>query len=627
MQPIRGPEPVLLPSGNICNGPLNAKSRGMIIPITVFIIGILTVFVTIFNFTSRQSKLMSRRVFWGEMTFYITESVLEECFYRIQLDSARYMPKFLAEPGSYIPLKFPIMTLKTLNTSYGLGLEADDARLEGRFIPGVEPTTLLEGDQAGILQLRVTLRVASSRSKAIVRRINASRGVRFVTITGPLAMTPYLLFLKNSKDPYNAPTPNRNSTRPQLTLVRTDSVDLDTGRIFLGGEVSQKHRVNHDPKFSDGPYFKYLEKWNIKWDEVRTINSVEEAANFKNELIASPLKPPNPILSQILDDDPRSSQMISDGDRYRWFNRYFDDFPIPAVELRIGNNYKNEAGVLNLKVESPSSLPIEGLVYQEYSFGVMGNYPPGKERIKPAMKEYDSKYQVPLAQIFETDPRPTGTLPLFRGIDAWSGKEDSARKEYLPVRFLNSYAEIYPEMGFSNPWSLFLREHSIDFGDHQRIYLNGITGIIGDINIDKATKFIGQGVILVTDRININDSIEPDSSDPDAFLMLVSRVADRYRPAINIRTNKPIHAYLQAHSFSKDSINQTGTLISNQAFNIIGGLSLDHLDVNKLPENCVVKQPLNQRKFQSLAGQRIFALQHGYHFYKIFNNEHPDHLN
>ena len=54
--------------------------QGMAIVMALMILGIILVMAYIYNFTSRQGKLSSRRMFWGETTYFIVDSMVEEVF-------------------------------------------------------------------------------------------------------------------------------------------------------------------------------------------------------------------------------------------------------------------------------------------------------------------------------------------------------------------------------------------------------------------------------------------------------------------------------------------------------------------------------------------------------------------
>ena len=599
-----------------------SSRRGMIIPMAVFIIGILAVLVSVFNLSSRQSKLMSRRIFWGEITYFLAESILEETFHEISTNPEPYIQSMRESSGAYVDLGYRPTALEELNTGYGLGLGAGDVRLEGKFIPtavGGEDLEL-EGDLVGVMQITVTVKVTAQRirSKALIRRISANRGIRYVRGGGQRFLTPYLLFLKNPPQ-----SPSKGSVSDINLRLKRTSTEMGYGRIFLGGAEDTQHHVNPYRILPGSAQENYLNSWEMRAWEQLEISSIEAfEGTFERDR--------NRVLMDLIWWDPRFRRitgrgtvdpMIGENRALGWLRSYFQAVPSPVIEFRMDEDFSARSDTWNLQVESASGagLPVEGKVFQKFLFHTTAIYPPGGKELEPQSSTYLANHRVPLAQLYESEPlRTFAGWKLFGGMEVFQGKEENTRLSYAPFMEVKTYSEIYPKFGTTSPWDHFQSEHIFDFQDRSLLRVNGISGIIGDLQIDRPTTYTGKGVIIVMGKVIISAPLTRDPTDPDAYLMIVSRAKTGFTEPVQINTPETIEAYIQAHSFASSS-SKRGTLKASVPFHIRGGLSLDYLDVNSLPTGSVLEtDPV------AYGEVRISTLQKGYQFYKVFNNERPE---
>ncbi|MBT3783646.1 hypothetical protein HOF92_01645 [bacterium] len=596
--------------------------KGMVIPIAVFVIGILAVMASVYSLSSRQGKLMSRRIFWGEITYFLAESIIQEAFHEVDRNPDRYMNLLLKAAGRRVKLDYTPRSVDLMETGYGLGLGANDVLIEGKLIPlskGGEEL-LTSGDLTGVLRITVTVKVTAQRmgSKALVRRISANRGIRYVNLGGGRSLTPYLLFLKE-----RPLTPSQSSvSEVQLTLRRT-SPKLDYGRIFLGGDLDTQNDVRPYRILPGSVEKDYLDRWGTPVDEEISIEDMDPfQGSFERDR--------NRVLMDVIWWDPRFKRItgkdsvdrsIGENRALGWLRSYFQAVPTPQILYRLQEDYTAHSDVWNLRVDSPVGvgLPLEGKAFQKYLLHTTATYPVGGVELDPETSTFLTTHSVPVAQLFQPDPlRRFAGWRLFQGIEPYEKTSEDSRKNYAPFREVQAYSEIYPEIGKIKPWSYFLMEHSIDFQSHSLLFLDGISGVMGDMVIDRPMRYRGQGVIVVMGKVLLTAPISRDPTDPNAFLMIVTRSKSGFSAPIQIDTSDWIEAYLQAHSFPSAS-SKKGTLKANSPFKIRGGLSLDYLDINSLPEGSILEtDPDTYREIQ------VCTIQRGFQFYKVFNNERPE---
>jgi hypothetical protein len=602
-------------------GKLKGGRKGFVLFLSVFVIGVMAAIAVTYTFVSRQGKLLSRRMFWSETAYFLSDSALEEAFFRLKRRPNFFRERLLNNPGQFRSIKALLTGLTSLNKSLDFGLSLANHKVRARVLPviqGKESGELeFQKEVVGVLEIEVTLnfRQPGRGSGTVIRRVRGRREFRWTKLFGVDAMTDYLVFLKRK-----ASNPGSTDLAGVDLTLRRGQLSHSEGKIYLGGKENETHILRPSGTSSESVDGTYLSRLSVDLSgEVR-------ASGIESYRIAEQ-GGWNSLLLDSIWWDPRFKNIVRRDilERRRgweharsWLRSYFNDVPLPEVIYRFDREYSESSSVYNLDIESPGGqgLPLEGKVVRQFAFFLTSTYPEGGQDLQPQEASFRVLHEVPSAGLFEADPmRPFSQWPLFQGDSGSSSDRDRKRRTFLAYTRPAAYCEIYPELGSLTPWESFLQSKAIEEGGELILNLDGITGLMGDVLIQRNIRFSGQGVLIVMGKIVIQAGIERDRTDPSARLMLISRSRSGFQKPIQIQTGKPIEAYLQAHSF-KFPGKSDGSLSALKPLRIYGGLSLDSLAINDLPEGSLVEYDprFSKAHWHLTLGTPL-------HFYKVFSRE------
>ncbi len=581
--------------------------RGIAIVMALVILGIVLVLAYIYNFTSRQSKLASRRMFWGETTYFIVDSMVEEVFHKIKTKPIKlFKEKLLANEGSdYVSLDLQLKS-NSLEVAYGMGLSLEEIKILAKVISIEADLQFDESDSIGVIEVVVTAKIKSKLGKAITRQVTARRDFRYVTLFGDKLRQDYALFLKqvsSSRDPNDYNYGLTVETHPGT------SGQALNGKIYLGGpdKMSNRHILNSS-NYSEAD-LRYLEEAGIDSDtftDPSVFQKGVKSAFFLDVLVHD----------NALDDAFRkvpSRPNLSRENAQGWVESFFRMGAGEAsIKFEIAADQDPDHNALPLRIESPSGpgLRVEGSVFREYKYSVNTEYKTGSD--DDIKSELIISHKVPQAALYGNDPFGQNFYPLFSNNEAIENKE-LTRTQFLPYNEGKDFAQVYPYRK-GKAWDIAKDNILMPMADGSQILnIDGIVAIVADeVIFDRKTFIRGQGVLLVLGKIRILESIIAKNPDVDR-LVLVSR-AER-GGAIVVETSKEIQAYLMCHSFSAKGFKGTvSTALS--AFNVFGGISADTLNFFKLKQGSRLKY---NPKFMDDQPKLILAK--SIHYYKIYNNE------
>ena len=585
--------------------------RGMAIVISMVILGIILVFAYIYNFTSRQGKLASRRMFWGETSYFIVDSMVEEVFYRLKTKPELFKNKLLDSEGKeHVQLKSGQLGLKSrdLDVAYGMGLTLDQVKILAKVIPIEADLQFDESDSLGVLEVVVTAKIKSKLGRAITRQVTARRDFRHVTLFGDKLRQDYALFLKQPSDPRG---PNDYGYGDNLTVIRNPGTSSRAGKIYLGGqdEISNVHILNSS-NYSEAD-LRYLKEAKIvsnTFTDPSIFQEGEKSTFFLDVLVR------DSALDRAFRKVPGSPN-LSRENALRWVEHFFHTGAgEAAISFEIAADQDPDRNVLPLRIDSPpgKGLRVEGSVYREYKYSVNTEYKTENDDVDHNKPEPIISHKVPQAALYENNPFGQNTWSLFSNNEAIIDKE-LTRTSFLPYNEGSDFAQVYPYRE-GKAWDIAKNNILTPMADGSQILnIDGIVAILADeVIFDRKTIIRGQGVLLVMGKILILDSIIAENPDEDR-LVLASRANKGHH--IVVQTPKKIQAYLMCHSFSgKGFKGKISTTLSN--IDIFGGVSADSLDFFKLKQGS--KLTYNS-KFMD--GQPKLVLGKPIHYYKIYNNE------
>ncbi|MCO4783889.1 MAG: hypothetical protein KC646_16290 [Candidatus Cloacimonetes bacterium] len=609
-----------------------SPKKGVVIFIAVFVIAIVGGIAAIYSYTTRHSKMSSRRMFYGETVYFVAESALEEAFLKLQ-DRPDLIDAIFASK-IHIPLELSLsaMNLGSLSDS---GVEAKDIKIMAKAVVLKSGETIPDGfmdpnEKIGIIELVATIKMYGGgfrSGKPTIRQVTGRRNFRYVKLTGPSSHTNYGLFIKHR----TVPTESRADTSNNLTIAPGK-----VGRIYLG--TDERKTWESTTQVLRPSFLSTAEKEFMKAEGFRDDGSGVYVAMIKegDQLIEGSDK--KLIDSDLFVDsliwDPKlertyvlTGNYASMGDveknQYRSalrgaIRKYLRESDSNYIKVSLESNYERNSEALNLGIEAEAGefVGIEGNVLRQLKFSASNEYP---GNILPR-KTQSSGY----AFAWKSNQRNmisllnNGGLPLYETVEgdgvARSGLElEQDKLNFTPYRKSNQYSYVYTKSASRSAWQNFKQEQMIEYVDGSAtIKVDGVMVVVGEIDFNQDITYQGKGVILALNGIRISANIRRMSLNDQ--LIIVTRGV---KSDFIFESDIVVDAYLMGHKLGAGS--QTVTLnagASSNVFEINGGLSLDELSVNDLPEGSRIK-------FDSSFASDYFHLSMAYpiHYYKIDNQE------
>jgi hypothetical protein len=645
----------------------------MILFIAFAIIGVIGIFAAAYLFTSRQGKLQSRRIFWGEAAFFLAESLINESFAVVKCRSkdpnnsdfggGAWLKNATNLDGELKEFDLPVTdysSFRRLLSYEPMGLTDKDIKIHGRAIVtdskesgGSDNRFVDDAEKVGVMEFVVTVVLPIGKTK-VTRQIMGRRDFRFINISGKNALHNYALFLKKQKN-----NVQDISGASGLVLARDnryfeEDVDqLSFGRIYLGqGENNTDVSVIQSTSFSarEAAYFESTERYG-KYDSTRgsfrkeisdyeDITPIENPYSDEDDLknskvqfaIDSMLQDPNVSSLLNADDEARAQleslgipamfkfSLLSDEKKeilrtaYRGFlEDYFlsssaridfDFYPsyFPYKSLKLGIDYQ------------ASKAKIEGKVLRLYGFEGEVRY----EGEFLSQNNPENRYvffdMVNASHIF-TGAGETSTFSVFEGLTGAGTETPQSRLEsaqrYLSYINPKAFSYVFVSEGGRSAWQNFKAYNVLSSEEQDWMTIDGVMLVVGDVIFDKPTVYEGSGVLMTTGSIQIRDSLRKAKGIDS--LTLVTR-GNGMKAAVTIDTPQKIEAHIQAHQMGGYAGNATLSALSK--FELYGGLSLDTVEINDLPDKSRVEyDPVFACRVDtlSISGQ--------YNFFKIYNYE------
>jgi len=564
---------------------------------------------------------MSRRMFWGETTYFVVDSILEECYYRLKERSALLEGLQAAEPQRLEPAQLGLTSLNRLETSYGLGLEADDVTILGKVIPLYRglPDLQFPEDLVGVLEITVTVKVRSrGAGAAVVRQVTSRREFHQIQITGPELLTNYALFMK---EPAPVPSETRDSANYALKIVRKDGTLAEEGRVFLGGDENHVHRLGsgHREDADD----QYLRESGIEPIEM-TVESTTGEEFYRGNASAMLLDMvwSDPLLQPRVDVSGQVDIEMKRRLAQTFVQAYFNGVDQRSIKYRLTPKLPQpKDGILNLAIQSPvgKGMIFEGRVRRLFNSWVDSEYTPGADEIFEERYQsygYKLEHEVPASWLYSPEIFTGSYYPLFYKMPMAENAKTS-RLQFLPFSKSKAYTHIFPVLGSTKAWDRFKSSNLIDVGEYYVMNVNGVMGILDDVHFDKKVYYRGQGAFVAIGNITFSAGIEPIDPRKDLLMILTRCRGKTIRPGhLYFESDDKIEAFLYSLSFpNRRRFN--GTVATGlREFSIKGGLVADTIDINNLRQGSVLEY--DPRYAQSRRG---FFPSGQIHFYKIFNKE------
>ena len=222
--------------------------QGMAIVMALVILGIILIMAYIYNFTSRQGKLASRRMFWGETTYFVVDSMVDEVFHTLKSRPDLIREQLLSnDDQTYVELDLALKSAQ-LDVAFGMGLALDEVKILAKIIPIEADLQFSESDSVGVLEVVVTANIKNKIGRAITRQVTARRDFRNVTLFGSKLLQDYALFMKQPSPPRGA---NDFNYGDNLTLIRKPGTQSRAGKIYLGGKDQTSIHVLNSSNYSE----------------------------------------------------------------------------------------------------------------------------------------------------------------------------------------------------------------------------------------------------------------------------------------------------------------------------------------------------------------------------------------
>ena len=582
--------------------------QGMAIVMALVILGIILIMAYIYNFTSRQGKLASRRMFWGETTYFVVDSMVDEVFHTLKSRPDLIREQLLSnDDQKYVELDLSLKSAQ-LDVAFGMGLALDEVKILAKVIPIEADLQFSESDSVGVLEVVVTANIKNKIGRAITRQVTARRDFRNVTLFGSKLLQDYVLFMKQPSPPRGA---NDFNYGDNLTLIRKPGTQSRAGKIYLGGKDQTSIHVLNSSNYSEVDK-KYIDEAGI---------IVDGTMEFTDPNIFQQGKKSRFFLDVLVKDAAlkRAFRRISErpedsrDNALKWVEHFFHTgVGEAAITYDIAADQEPARTVLPLRIDSPpgEALRVEGNVKREFKFSVITEYKTENDDVDHNKPNPIISHRVPQAALYEVDAFGNNTWPLFSGNTAIIDKE-LTRESFVPYNRAKDFSQVYPNRK-DKTWDIVKNSIVTPLADGSQILnIDGIVAVLAEeVVFDKKTIIRGQGVLLVMGEIKILESIVAESSRDK--LVLVSRAR---RGNIVVQTPSKVEAYLMCHSFAGAGYKGTISTVTS-AVDIHGGISTDKINFFRFSQGS--KLTYDPRYMD---GKPKLILSKPIHYYKIYNNE------
>ncbi|PCJ20296.1 MAG: hypothetical protein COB02_04475 [Candidatus Cloacimonadota bacterium] len=613
----------------------SSSNKGVVIFVAVFVIGIVAVIAAIYSYTTRHSKLSSRRMFYGETIFFVAESALDEAFLKLQLNPDLVKQMF-DSPNEFVAITFSLdsMELDSISES---NVTPKDIKVIGKAIiidSALENEShfMSPDEKVGVIELVVTSKLYAGgfrSGRPTTRQVTGRRNFKYIHLTGASNHTNYVLFIKHKQ----SPTPITATSENNLTIEPGP-----TGRIYLGTEDNKDwEKTVHtlSPLALSDAEKSFLELSGFSEDSSLTysarLNNVNQTIGDSDQLLIdsslfldSLLWAPN-IQNKLITSGSMASLNNRQKARFRGDLRFYvrdylkrDDSNSIKISLEIGRK-SNSNNSLNLGITANRDdlINLEGNVLREFNFDATNEYIGEINGVSPS-RDYMVNWKTD--QRTAISPSSSMVMPLYDKMpDVLSGSIASAKEKeklrFTPYRKSSQYSYVYTEKNGISAWENFKKEQMIEYIDGKTVMkIDGVMVIVGEINFEEGHEitYEGKGVLLALKGINIASNIKKRSMDDQ--LILVTRGV---RGSFSLVNDIEVDAFLMGHKLGTG--NQKVSLIGKSRstpFKINGGLSVDKLDVNNLPAG-------SSLVYDSFYASEFYHLSLAYpiHYFKVDNRE------
>lgn len=649
-----------------------SKRRGIVIFIAFAVIGIIGIFAAIYMFTSRQGKLQSRRIFWGELAFFLAESMVEETFAIMKhrsedprettMGSVSWIEKTVAEIGSEaqtfdLPIR-EFSTMELLNSSFSsMGLQYSDIEVQVRtFVisSGEEEGTkfVSESEKIGTIEVvaTVNLPVSSVSDAKVIRQAQGRRDFRFISVQGKNLFHDYALLIKKAPD---AAESFGFAGNPALLVEAGDGFapgsvsesDYKFGRVFLGASETESTRIIQAPSLTVTEQ-RYLQS-SSDLGEFRQPNGPFENKITRYEpfsgseperavfLLDSLLQDPN-LLRVLEVQFPGFGAMLGPGGidefEYTALPENSKDILREAMRNFLRDYYQNNSSAevlfsfypaafsypsLNISIDGLQDYPVlvEGRTFRLFGFEGEVRYQGGflGGGIEESRFPFYELRNAPA--VYNHSPENSWYPAFYGQPGVTEANAEQKVREYLSYTHLNAFSYMFTNVDGKTGWEWFKTYSMSSDGTQDYINVDGIMVIVGDVHFERDTVFKGSGVLWITGRVQFDGGLY--KSSPTNMLTIVSRASYQgtgSAVSINTAPEKEIQAHLQIHSI--DFTRLGANLTASQPFRIYGGLTVDSLRLNSLPKGSKIS-------YDAMLSRRIdiFSLSEQYNYYKIHNNQ------
>lgn len=646
-----------------------SSRRGMVLFIAFAVIGLIGIFAAIYMFTSRHSKLQSRRIFWGELSFFLADSLVEETFAIIKhrsldprengIGSLHWIRQKAATLNSEAQVfDLPIQefsTMELLKSSFAvMGLKHGDIAVQVRtFVLAsgeeAEHKFVHETEKIGTIEVvaTVNLPVSQTSDAKVIRQAQGRRDFRFVSLQGYNPLHDYAFLIKKapeSEESYSL------TGSPALLIEAGEGFapgsfsesDYKFGRVFLGIADEGKSKVLQSPFLSITEQ-RYLQS-SSDLGTFRSPNGPFENKITRYESFSTADPERSEFLLDSLLQDPNLAKVLSQQfpgiigegglDDFDYVSLSDDNKNILRESMRdvLKKYYQNKSNAeimfsfypavfpypaFNISIDGCNDFPVlvEGRNYRLFGFD-------GEVRYEGGFLDggvEDNRfpfYTLRNASAVYHKTTEKYWYPVFFGQDGITADNAELKmREYVAYRNLNAFSYMFTPNGDKSAWEWFKTYNMVSDTERDYIFVDGIMVIDGSIHLERDTVFSGQGVLWVVGRVQIDGAVLKSASTDS--LTIVSRASYQGGGAalgITSSLEQEIQAHLQIHSIDFNRL--PATMTAAQPFFIRGGLSIDNLRVNALPRGSKIS-------YDAMLARRIdaFSLSNQYNFYKIHNNQ------
>lgn len=638
--------------------PKLSARRGIVIFIIFSLIGIVGGIAAIYLFTSGQSRLQSRRIFWGEAVLYVAESLLDETFYEIKKRSAIPSDNSVGGGGWFRtqltegrndaamfdrPLEefavFQSLEDETLFLPGGLSLDPD--KIQIRVLPYVlkmgPGDGLFEGEIYGFVEVEVEVHVnmgSGLGGSGLVRRIQGRRDFRLTSVLGQEPLLDYALLLKRSPEPSSV---SELGGQNRLTIRQSPALSGDEqeffGKAYFGkGEEGRSTVVLQgiQPTQTEGFFLEQSGIYGLPDAEKGFVLNLtdpallsDSAKNPQAEYVASVVLS-DPVIQAVLrtNDLPSSVDGLEDDEKYAVYDAVLGFL---QEEIRRGGELEINTSLspvsypsLNMAYDGGQSSrsAVEGSAVRLFGFEGEVFYR-GFPTLGSAGNEGRAFLSQSVRPMNEVIRREEGILAPMSGVEGLTGNDDAIDKQ-VPWKEPVLYSYVYYNHSGMTGWEHFRRDHTLKTGSGKtHMKVDGIMAINGAVHFEGDYLVEGCGVLLVKGPITITGEIAKSGGAGSADCLILSTrsqsVDEQPAGGFLIQTEQEIQAMLQALSYNVTE--KTASLrTSGGDFHILGGVQANTLNQRDLsPGSTITYDPVFSRSYRSLT----FAVP--VHLYKIHN--------